>query len=426
MSYIKLTTKYLKNTNDLDVDKYQTKIKEIHNNLHDGKVQGSDYLGWITYPVEYNVEEFVRLDMLGKKIRKTNSILVVIGIGGSYLGAKAGLEFLKGYKKPECEVLFAGFNMSSLELSNLLEYLQDKDFYINVVSKSGTTLEPGISFRFLKQLLEKKCKNEYKERIIVTTDEKNGILRQNVLDEGYQSFIIPANIGGRYSVLTPVGMLAFAAAGYDIEKIMQGAKHAYQALLDSNVLTNDCYMHAAIRHHLYTEKKVVDLFVTNEIELSFISEWYKQLFAESEGKDRKGLFPASINLTTDLHSLGQFIQEGPNVLFETVLELEKPSKNINMFALDDDFDKLNYLQNKTLFDINKTALHATLEAHNDGGVPIVLIKIPEVSPYSFGYLTYYFMKMCAISGNLLDINVFNQPGVEAYKKNMFKKLGRNN
>lgn len=424
MSYIKLNNDFLKQFLKENIFDYQDKITKIHNDLHNKKVKGNDFLGWLDLPINYNQEEVKRIIEIKNKIQKEKAILVVIGIGGSYLGAKAGIDYLNFFNKNKDNVLFAGYNMSAKYLEYLLDYLKNKDFYLNVISKSGTTLEPAISFRLLKDLLDKKYQDKANERIIVTTDLEKGLLTSAAKKFGYEKFIIPANVGGRYSVLTAVGLLPLAVAGYDILEILKGAKDAYNDLLDSNLNKNISYQYALYRYLLYKQGKQIDLFVANEPNISSLLEWNKQLFGESEGKERKGLFPASVNFTTDLHSLGQYIQEGPSIMFETVLEILNPTSKLSVIEKQDDFDQLNYLNNSDLFSINQKALYATISAHNEGNVPVILLQIPEISPYSFGYLTYFFMKTCAVSGNLLDLNVFDQPGVEAYKKNMFKLLGK--
>lgn len=323
------------------------------------------------------------------------------------------------------EIYFAGHNMSSKYLKDLLEMIEDKDISINVISKSGTTTEPAVAFRVLKEHMERKYgKEEAKKRIYATTDREKGTLKAMARDEGYETFVIPDDVGGRYSVLTAVGLLPIAVAGIDIDSIMEGARRAYEDFKDANLQENPCYQYAAMRNILYNKGKTVEILVNYEPSLFYIGEWWKQLFGESEGKDLKGLFPASVNFSTDLHSMGQYIQEGRRNIFETVLHIETINKEIKITKQEQDLDGLNYLAGKTIDDINKTIFQATLLAHSDGGVPNLIVNIPEINPYYFGYLVYFFQKACGISGYLLGVNPFNQPGVEAYKKNMFALLGK--
>ena len=360
-------------------------------------------------------------------------VLVVIGIGGSYLGARAAIEclghsFRNNLNKEERktpEIYFAGNNISSTYLIDLLDVIKDKDVSLNVISKSGTTTEPAIAFRVLKEFLENKYgKDEAAKRIYATTDAKKGALKQVSDEEGYETFVIPDDVGGRFSVLTPVGLLPIAVAGIDIDAIMTGANDARVDFNNSNLEENDCYQYAVVRNILHKKGKDIELLVNYEPSLHYLSEWWKQLYGESEGKDQKGLFPASVDFSTDLHSMGQYVQDGKRILFETVLNVEKPRRVLNLKEEANDLDGLNYLSGKTLDFVNEKAFQGTLLAHTDGQVPNLLINIPTLDEYNFGYLVYFFEKACGISGYLLGVNPFNQPGVEAYKKNMFALLGK--
>ncbi len=426
--YINLDYSYAKSfVSEKDLNAIQSEVSEARKMLDEKTGTGSDFLGWVDLPKDYNREEFERIILAARKIRKQSRVLVVIGIGGSYLGAKSALEALTPYfpKRRSVEVLFAGHNMSSTYLNELCEYLKNKDFSINVISKSGTTTEPAIAFRVIKKLLEEKYGlEEAKERIYATTDKEKGALRQLAIKNGYETFVVPDNIGGRYSVLTPVGLLPIAAAGIDIKAMLRGAKNARSYYSKKSIYKNDVHMYVAIRNVLYRNNKSIEMLVNYEPKLNFLGEWWKQLFGESEGKDHKGLFIASASFSTDLHSLGQYIQDGERILFETVLNIEKPNKKITITEDDLNLDGLNYLKDETLDYVNKQALKGTLLAHKDGGVPNLVINIPELSAYSFGYLVYFFELACGVSGYVLGVNPFNQPGVEAYKKNMFALLGK--
>jgi glucose-6-phosphate isomerase len=352
---------------------------------------------------------------------------VVVGIGGSYLGAKAALEFILPYfpKRRNVEVLFAGHNMSSTYLNELCDYLKNKDFSINVISKSGTTTEPAIAFRVLKKLLEEKYGvEEANNRVYATTDKSKGALRVFADSKGYETFVVPDNVGGRYSVLTPVGLLPLAAAGINIKSMMRGARSAKAQYTKKSIYKNDVHMYVALRNLLYRNNKSIEMMVNYEQKLNFFAEWWKQLFGESEGKEHLGIFPASASFSTDLHSLGQYVQDGERILFETILNIENPNKEIYIEEDDLNLDGLNYLSGKSLDYVNKQAFRGTLMAHKDGGVPSIIINVPETSAYSFGYLAYFFELACGVSGYLLGVNPFNQPGVEAYKKNMFALLGK--
>jgi len=401
-------------------------IIEAHNMLHDQSGLGNDFLGWVNLPNDYDKEEFDRIVKSAKLIREHSDVLLVIGIGGSYLGAKAAIEYLRKYfsNEKELEIIFVGHQISTDYVYDLKKYLENKRFSINVISKSGTTTEPALAFRIFKKLLEDTVgEQEAQKRIFATTDKERGALRELAEQKGYETFVVPDNVGGRYSVLTAVGLLPIAASGIDIVEMMKGAQDAYQELLDPT-LQNQAYLYAKMRNLLYRSGKKVELLVNYEPALFYIGEWWKQLFGESEGKDHLGIFPASASFSTDLHSLGQYIQDGERHLFETVLHVSQTKNNIVIEKNDDNLDGLNYLAGKSIESVNEQAYLGTLLAHTDGGVPNIIIEIDEISAYSFGYLVYFFEKACAISGYVLGVNPFNQPGVEAYKKNMFALLGK--
>lgn len=421
MSYLKVDKKNVINFLSKDPKDLEDKVIKIDKKL---RSKNEKFTGWIDLPINYDKEEFARIKKAADKIKKNGKVLVVIGIGGSYLGAKASLEYLKGYSNPSHEIIFAGFNMSTNYLMKLINYLTRVDFSINVISKSGTTLEPSLTFRILRNLLiEKYGLTDAKDRIFITTDKEKGNLKELANKEGYETFILPDNIGGRYSVLTPVGLLPIAVAGYNINDIMHGANHAYKHYSLTSLDENEAYLYAVLRYLLSKDKKI-EMIVSYEYELRYIAKWHQQLFAESEGKEGKGILPIDVNFSTDLHSIGQFIQQGSPIMFETILKVEKLNKDIKIPFDPNDIDKLNYLSGKTLSYINDKAFLGTLDAHVKGGVPNIIIEIPDISPYSLGYLFYFFMIACAISANLLKVDPFNQPGVEAYKKNMFKLLGK--
>ena len=416
-----------------EVDVLQPYVDVAHDMLHNKTGLGNDFLGWVDLPNNYDKEEFARIKKAAEKIKSDSDVLVVIGIGGSYLGARAAIEclghsFRNNLTKDERktpEIYFAGNNISSTYLMDLLDIIKDKDVSLNVISKSGTTTEPAIAFRVLKEFLENKYgKDEAAKRIYATTDAKKGALKQVSDEEGYETFVIPDDVGGRFSVLTPVGLLPIAVAGIDIDAIMTGANDARVDFSNSNLDENDCYQYAVVRNILHRKGKDIELLVNYEPNLHYVSEWWKQLYGESEGKDQKGLFPASVDFSTDLHSMGQYVQDGKRILFETVLNVEKPRRVLNLKEEANDLDGLNYLSGKTLDFVNEKAFQGTLLAHTDGQVPNLLINIPTLDEYNFGYLVYFFEKACGISGYLLGVNPFNQPGVEAYKKNMFALLGK--
>ena len=416
-----------------EVDTLQPYVDVAHEMLHEKTGPGNDFLGWIDLPNNYDKEEVARIKKAAEKIQSDSDVLVVIGIGGSYLGARAAIECLghsfrnslsKDDRKAP-EVYFAGNNISSTYLMDLIEIIKDKDVSLNIISKSGTTTEPAIAFRVLKEFLENKYgKEEAAKRIYATTDAKKGALKQVSEEEGYETFVIPDDVGGRFSVLTAVGLLPIAAAGFDIDGMMQGANDARIKYSTSNLEENDCYQYAAVRNVLHRKGKDIELLVNYEPNLHFVSEWWKQLYGESEGKDQKGIFPASVDFSTDLHSMGQYVQDGKRILFETVLNVEKPRKVVELKSEEKDLDGLNYLSGKTMDFVNEKAFQGTLLAHTDGQVPNLMINIPTLNEYNFGYLVYFFEKACGISGYLLGVNPFNQPGVEAYKKNMFALLGK--
>ena len=416
-----------------EVDALQPYVDTAHQMLHEKTGLGNDFLGWIDLPNAYDKEEFARIKKAAKKIQSDSDVLVVIGIGGSYLGARAAIEslghcFRNNLTKEERkypEVYFAGNNISPTYLMDLLDIIKDKDVSLNVISKSGTTTEPAIAFRVLKEFLENKYgKEEAKKRIYATTDANRGALKQLATEEGYETFVIPDDVGGRFSVLTAVGLLPIAASGLDIDAMMKGANDARINYSTSNLDENDCYQYAAVRNILHRKGKDIELLVNYEPNLHYVSEWWKQLYGESEGKDQKGIFPASVDFSTDLHSMGQYVQDGKRILFETVLNVENARRDIVLKSEENDLDGLNYLSEKTMNFVNQKACQGTLLAHTDGQVPNLLINIPTLDEYNFGYLVYFFEKACGISGYLLGVNPFNQPGVEAYKKNMFALLGK--
>ena len=408
-------------------------VKVAHDMIHNKTGEGNDFLGWVELPKNYDKEEFDRIKIAANKIKNDSDVLLVIGIGGSYLGARAAIEMLghsfRNNLKKEAreypEVYFVGQNISSTYMLDLLDIIKDKDVSINVISKSGTTTEPAIAFRVFKDFLEKKYgKEEASKRIYATTDAKRGALKQLADEEGYETFVIPDDVGGRFSVLTPVGLLPIAACGIDIDAIMTGAKEAMEDFSNPILSENYSYQYAVVRNVLHRKGKDIELMVNYEPSLHYVSEWWKQLYGESEGKDNKGIYPASVDFSTDLHSMGQYIQEGKRILFETVINVENAKREIIINEEKVDLDGLNYLAGKTVDFVNKKAFQGTLLAHTDGSVPNLLINIPKIDEYNFGYMVYFFEKACALSGYILGVNPFNQPGVEAYKKNMFALLGK--
>lgn len=410
---------------------YSEEVEKIHISMDKKANSKDEFLGWLNLPEKYNKREFEKVKKCAKRIQENSDVLLVIGIGGSYLGARAIIESLtntfynmqskENRKFPQ--IIYVGNNMSSTYINDLIDYVQDKDISINVISKSGTTTEPAIAFRIFRNLLEDKYGiKEAQKRIYVTTDKTKGALKQLADEEDYETFVIPDNIGGRYSVLTPVGLLPIATAGINIDKLMQGARFAEEKYNDPCLKYNDCYKYAVARNVLYKKGKSVELLVGYNPKLHYLIEWWKQLFGESEGKDLKGIFPAGAEFTTDLHSLGQYIQEGRRCMFETVLEIKKEDTDITLGFEDDNVDGLNYLAGKTLSYVNKKAMEGTIIAHVDGGVPNIIIKMDRLDEETIGHLIYFFEKACAMSGFLLGVNPFNQPGVEKYKTNMFTLL----
>lgn len=408
-------------------------IAEAANKLLESKKgPGNEFLGWLDLPKKYNKEEFKQVKSAARQIQKQSEVLVVIGIGGSYLGAKSAIELLshsfynnlprKVRRTPE--IYFAGINISGTYLTHLLELIGDRDFSVNVISKSGTTTEPAIAFRVFKKKLEEKYgKDGARKRIYATTDAAKGALKKLADEEGYQTFSVPDDVGGRFSVLTAVGLLPIAVAGISIDELMRGAAEAYQDFRQP-FATNSCLQYAALRNILYRKGKDIEMLVNYEPRLHYLAEWWKQLFGESEGKDGKGIFPASADFSADLHSLGQYIQDGRRHLFETVIQITSPEADIVLTKEPVDMDGLNYLAGKSMDYVNKKAAEGTLEAHTEGGVPNLVLHLPAVTPYHIGYLFYFFEKACAVSGYILGVNPFDQPGVEAYKRNMFRLLGK--
>ncbi|WP_353947559.1 glucose-6-phosphate isomerase [Sporolactobacillus sp. Y61] len=416
-----------------EVDYLSAQVAAAHKAIHEKTVVGNDFLGWLDLPTAYDKEEFARIKKAAEKIRNDSDVLVVIGIGGSYLGARAAIQTLhhsfyneladSDRKSPQ--IFFAGNSISSTYLNELFDVLKDKDVSVNVISKSGTTTEPAIAFRIFREFLENKYgKEEAKGRIYATTDKAKGALKTLADREGYESFVIPDDVGGRFSVLTAVGLLPIAASGIDIDDLMKGARDAQDDFSEPDLAKNQSYQYAAVRQILYNKGKSVEMLVNFEPHLHYFSEWWKQLFGESEGKDFKGLYPSSADFSTDLHSLGQFVQEGSRVMFETAVLVEKPRKDVTIQSETANLDNLNFLSGRTMDFVNKRAAEGVRLAHTDGGVPQLVVRVPELTPYHFGYLLYFFEKAVAVSGFLLGINAFNQPGVEAYKKNMFALLGK--
>ncbi|HAQ08088.1 MAG TPA: glucose-6-phosphate isomerase [Bacillus bacterium] len=408
-------------------------VKVAHHSLHEQTGAGSEFLGWIDLPVDYDKEEFARIQKSAEKIKNDSDVLLVVGIGGSYLGARAALEFLQHSfynalpkeKRKTPQIIFIGNNISSSYMTDVMDLLDGKDFSINVISKSGTTTEPAIAFRIFRKLLEEKYGvDEARRRIYATTDKARGALKTLSDDEGYESFVIPDDVGGRYSVLTAVGLLPIAVSGSDIESMMKGAAQAREDFSKSELEENAAYQYAAVRNALYNKGKTIEMLVNYEPSLQYFSEWWKQLFGESEGKDQKGIYPSSANFSTDLHSMGQYVQEGRRDLFETIIKVEKPRHELTIEEAASDLDGLNYLAGKSVDFVNNKAFEGTMLAHTDGGVPNLVVTIPQLDEYTFGYLVYFFEKACAMSGYLLGVNPFDQPGVEAYKVNMFALLGK--
>ena len=416
----------LKFTKD-NPNKLQSKVNELHKMIHDGSGKGNDFLGWLDLPHNHDKSELKTILDCADRVKKECDLLIVIGIGGSYLGTKAGLEFLK---KPfnsnsSLEIVFAGHQMSGEYLNELLKYIKNRKYAINVISKSGTTTEPAIAFRILKNACEEKYGvDNSKKYIFATTDKKRGALYTLATKEGYQKFVVPDDVGGRFSVLTAVGLFPLACASVDINMLLKGAQDAHDNFVNPSLDENEAYLYAVTRYLLHKEGKNVEILASYEPNLIYIAEWWKQLYGESEGKEHKGLFVSSVNFSTDLHSMGQYIQDGLRIIFETVLNLEETNGDIIIPKVEDDLDELNYISGKKLSYVNAQALKGTMLAHVSGGVPNILINIPKVNEYYLGYLFYFFEIGCAMSAYLLDVNPFNQPGVEDYKKNMFALLGK--
>ncbi|KGT37400.1 MULTISPECIES: glucose-6-phosphate isomerase [Heyndrickxia] len=419
--------------NEHEITYLSEPIRLVHKLLHEKTGVGNDFTGWLTLPKDYDKEEFARIQKAAAKIQNDSDVLLVIGIGGSYLGARAAIEMLNHSfmnvlpkeKRKNPQIFFVGNSISSTYMKDLMDVLEGKDFSINVISKSGTTTEPAIAFRiFNKLLIEKYGEKEAKGRVYATTDRAKGALKTLADAEGYETFVIPDDVGGRYSVLTPVGLLPIAVSGVDIQAMMDGAAKAVDDFSNPEVAENIAYQYAAVRNILYRKGKTIEMLINYEPGLQYFSEWWKQLFGESEGKDQKGIYPSSANFSTDLHSLGQYVQEGRRDLFETVVKVEQAREELTIEKEENDLDGLNYLAGRTVDFVNNKAFEGTLLAHTDGGVPNLVVSIPKTDAYTFGYLVYFFEKACAVSGYLNGVNPFDQPGVEAYKKNMFALLGK--
>ncbi len=428
---LRLDDRYLAGfVHEHELDNIAPYVKAAHDSLEAKSGAGSDFLGWTDLPVDYDKEEFARIKAAAAKIKQDSEVLIVIGIGGSYLGARAVIEAIKStlynsLKKDTPDIYFVGNSISPTYLSEVVSLVEGRDFSVNIISKSGTTTEPALAFRVFRDLLvERYGEDGAKDRIYATTDKAKGTLKELSDKKGYQTFVVPDDIGGRFSVLTAVGLLPIACAGCDIDALMQGAAAAREKYAVCDVKTNDCYKYAALRNILYRKGKSVEMLISYEPSFAMMNEWYKQLFGESEGKDNKGLYPSSAVFSTDLHSLGQFIQDGSRVMFETVLQFEKPQKE---FFLKDDptnVDGLNFLSGQNMSIVNRKAFEGTVIAHTEGGVPNIVLEAPELNEYELGFIIYFFEKACAVSGYLLGVNPFDQPGVESYKKNMFALLGK--
>lgn len=427
---LKLNSKYVgKFVNDDEMTGIKSQVESAAKVLHDKTGLGNDFLGWLDLPVDYDKEEFTRIKAAAERIQSNSDVLIVIGIGGSYLGARAAIEFLKSpfynnMKKDTPDIYYVGNNINPTYLNEVLSICEGKDITVNVISKSGTTTEPALAFRIFKKLIEDKYgRDGAKERIFCTTDKSKGTLKNLADAEGYETFVIPDDVGGRFSVLTAVGLLPIAVAGCDIDNLMKGAAKAredFKADFDNN----DCYKYAALRNILYRKGKSVELMVSYDPAFCMMSEWYKQLFGESEGKDNKGIFPSSVVFSTDLHSMGQFIQDGSRIMFETVVDIKNPKQDIFLENDSENLDGLNFLTNQNMSVVNRKALEGTVLAHTEGGVPNIILELDKVDEENLGYVIYFFEKACAVSGYILGVNPFNQPGVESYKSNMFALLGK--
>lgn len=428
---VTLNTKYLSPfVKEHELQAFREQVQVVHSMIHNKTGLGNDYLGWLDLPENYDREEFERIRQAAEKIRSNSQVLVVIGIGGSYLGARAAIEFLHSpmynlLPKETPEIYFAGSSISPTYLNEIIRLCEGKDFSVNVISKSGTTTEPALAFRVFRDLLIKKYGKEgAKERIFCTTDKARGTLKSLADREGYETFVIPDDVGGRYSVLTAVGLLPIAVSGADIKKLMEGAADARERCSVCDLEKNDCYRYAVLRNILNRKGKAIELMVSYEPSFAMMAEWYKQLFGESEGKDSKGLFPASVIFSTDLHSMGQFIQEGSRVLFETVVDIQQPKWDRFIPEDEENFDGLNFLSNQNMSVVNRKAMEGTILAHTEGDVPNLVLEVPQINEWELGQIIYFFEKACAVSAYLLGVNPFNQPGVESYKCNMFALLGK--
>ncbi len=405
-------------------------VSAAHKMVHEKSGLGNDFLGWVDLPENYDREEFARIKAAAERIKKNTEVFIVIGIGGSYLGARAAIEllaspFYNNLKKDTPDIYFVGNNISATYLNEILSICEGRDVSVNIISKSGTTTEPALAFRVFRDLLEKKYgKSGARERIFATTDKARGTLKELSDKEGYETFVVPDDVGGRYSVLTAVGLLPIAVAGIDIDAMMEGAQIARRELAVDDIEKNDCYKYAAIRNALYRKGKSVEMLISYDPAFTMMAEWFKQLFGESEGKDNKGIFPASAVFSTDLHSMGQFIQSGSRIMFETVVNIKTPKKDLFIEADPNNFDGLNFLSNQNMSVVNQKAFEGTVLAHTEGGVPNIILDIEKMDEKVFGYMVYFFEKACAVSGYMLGVNPFDQPGVESYKKNMFALLGK--
>ncbi len=429
---VKLSLKY-STIEEKEIMEYAEKVAQIHDELHEKSSDPKEFLGWLNLPKDYDKEELEKIKKAAQKIRSDSEILLVIGIGGSYLGARAVIEaltntfynYLPQEQRKTPQILYVGNNLNPDYVNDLINLIGNRDLSINVISKSGTTTEPAIAFRIFRELLENKYGlKEAQKRIYVTTDAKKGALKQIADTENYTTFVIPDDVGGRYSVLTAVGLLPIATAGINVDELLEGAKFAQGKYLDKNLKYNDCYKYAVMRNILYKQDKNIEILVSYEPKLHYMIEWWKQLFGESEGKDGKGIYPTGAEFTTDLHSLGQYIQEGRRNLFETVLYIQETMSDITIKQDEDNLDELNYIAGKGLSYVNKKAMQGTIEAHLEGGVPNIVLSIEKLDAYNLGHLIYFFELACAVSGKILEVNPFNQPGVEKYKTNMFKLLGK--
>ena len=428
---LKVTDRYLSQfVSEHEYKGIQPAVTAAHELLSSKTGLGNDFLGWASLPGDYDKEEFARIKAAAERIKKNSEVFIVIGIGGSYLGARAAIEALRSslynsMKKDTPEIYFIGNTISPTYLNDVISLVEGMDFSVNIISKSGTTTEPALAFRVFRELLEKKYGADgAKERIFATTDARRGTLKELSDKNGYETFVIPDNVGGRFSVLTAVGLLPIAVAGCDIDAVMNGAKAAMDGLNDPDINKNDCYKYAALRNILYRKGRVVEMLVAYEPSFAMMNEWFKQLYGESEGKDGKGLFPSSAVFSTDLHSLGQFIQDGSNILFETVVQFEKSQKDFYIEKLESNGDGLNFLAEQNMSVVNRKAFEGTVLAHTEGGTPNIVLEAPELNEFELGYMIYFFEKACAISGYMLGVNPFDQPGVESYKKNMFALLGK--